>query len=75
MPKLFDTDNSAAEDKRGNPRIFHQKHIKPLKTSILDLIIMHLELRLRRSLDMKYTLLKHYGTEYYIIHVYMHDLH
>lgn len=41
-----------------------------IKTSILDLIIMHSELRLRRSLDMKYTLLKHYGTEYYIIHVY-----
>lgn len=36
---------------------------------------MHSELRLRRSLDMKYTLPKHYGTEYYIIHVYMHDLH
>lgn len=24
MPKLFDTDNSAAEDKRGNPRILYQ---------------------------------------------------
>lgn len=24
MPKLFDTDNSAVEDKRGNPRILYQ---------------------------------------------------
>lgn len=56
------------------PEFSTRKHIKPLKTSILDLIIMHSELRLRRSLDMKYTLLKDYGTEYYI-HVYMHDLH